>query len=128
MLEYFFRAPHRLRELRSNPLGDQIVAFAEKLRRVGFTRASGGRILNNIGKFNDFARSVGVEKAEGIDEGLIQRFFKKELPARGSFREAPAIMRHVTEHLRDLRCTSPSRVDGIGRSVRSDSQPIRQPS
>ncbi len=101
MLEYFFRAPHRLRELRREPLGDHIEAFAEKLRRVGFTRASGGRILNITGKFNDFARSVGVEKAEGIDEGLIQRFFKKELPSRGTFREAPTIMRHVTEHLRD---------------------------
>ena len=101
MLEYFFRAPHRLRELRREPIGDHIEAFAEKLRRVGFTRASGGRILNITGKFNDFARSVGVEKAEGIDEGLIRRFFKKELPCRGSFREAPAIMRHVTEHLRD---------------------------
>jgi len=101
MLEYFFRAGYRLRELRREPLGEHIEAFAEKLRRVGFKRASGERILNITGKFNDFARSVGVERAEGIDERLIQRFFKKELPSRGSFREAPAIMRHITEYLRD---------------------------
>ena len=100
MLEYFFRAPRRLRELRCKPLADHIEALAEKLLRVGFTRGSGQRILNITGKFNDFARSVGVEVAEEIDEGLIQRFFKGELPSRGAFRDAPTCMRHITDHLR----------------------------
>ncbi len=101
MLEYFYRVPRRLRELRRKPLADHIEALAEKLRRCGFTRGSGQRILNLIGKFNDFSRTVGIENAEDIDEGLIQRFYEKELPSRGSFRDAPTIMRHVTNHLRE---------------------------
>jgi len=101
MLEYFYQVPRRLRELRRQPLAEHIEALAEKLHRCGFTRGSGQRILKFIGKFNDFARSVGIEKAEDIDEGLIQRFFKVELPSRGSFQDAPTIMRHVTEHLRE---------------------------
>ena len=92
MLEYFYRVPRRVRELRRKPLADHIEALAEKLHRCGFTRGSGQRILKFIGKFNDFARSVGIEKAEDIDEGLIQRFFKKELPSRGSFQDAPALL------------------------------------
>lgn len=101
MLEYFYQVPRRLRELRRKPLADHIEALAEKLHRCGFTRGSGQRILKFIGKFNDFARSVGIEKAEDIDEGLIQLFFRKELTSRGSFHDAPTMMRHVTEHLRE---------------------------
>ena len=101
MLEYFYQTAHRLRQLRRKPLAEHIEALAEKLHRLGFKKGSGQRILNMTGKFNDFARSVGVENAESIDEELIRRFFNKELPSRGTFRDAPTMMRHVLEHLSD---------------------------
>lgn len=101
MLEYFFQASHRLRELRRKPLSEHIESLAEKLRRLGFKRGSGGRILRMVGKFNDFARSVGVQNPEGVDEGLIDRFFNKELRLQGVFRDAPTMRRHLLEHLRD---------------------------
>ncbi len=101
MLEYYYQTAHRLRQLRRKPLAEHIEALAEKLHRLGFKKGSGRRILNMTGKFNDFARSVGVENAESIDEGLIRRFFNKELPSRGTFRDAPTMMRHLLEHLSD---------------------------
>ena len=101
MIEYFFHAPHRLRHLRRKPLSHYIEALAEKLLRVGFTRASGQRILSLVGKFNEFAGSLGVENPECIDEGLVKRFFKGELPSKGTFRDAPTVMRHLLVHLRD---------------------------
>jgi site-specific recombinase XerD len=101
MLKYFFQAPYQLRQLRRKPLSQQIEALAEKLHRLGFKRASGQCILRLAGKFNDFARSVGVETAEGIDERLVKHFFKKVLLSSGTFRDAPSAMRHLLEHLRD---------------------------
>jgi len=95
MLEYFFQASHRLRELRGKPLSEHIESLAEKLRRLGFKRGGGARILRMVGKFNDFARSVGVENPEGVDEGLIDRFFNKELRLQGVFRDAPTMRRHL---------------------------------
>ncbi len=139
MLEYFFQAPHRLRHLRRKPLAEHIETLAEKLRQVGFTRRSGGRILNIAGKFNDFARSVGVENAEDVNERLIQRFFKKELPSKGIFRDAPTMRRHLSEHLREqgvlpqvatLKSGSPlesllNQYDGHLRDVRGLSETSR---
>ena len=102
MLEYFFEAPYRLRQLRRKPLCHHIEALAEKLLRLGFTRGSGQRILGLVGKFNEFAGSVGVENPDCIDEGLVTRFFEDELPSEGTFADAPTVMRHLLTHLRDL--------------------------
>ena len=101
MLEYFFEAPYRLRQLRRKPLCHHIEALAEKLLRLGFTRGSGQRILGLVGKFNEFAGSVGVENPDCIDEGLVTRFFEDELPSEGTFADAPTVMRHLLTHLRD---------------------------
>jgi site-specific recombinase XerD len=101
MLEYFFKSPLRLRQLRRKPLSQHIETLAKKLHRLGFTRASGLRILGMVGSFNDFALSVGVENADKLDEGLVKRFFCEELPSSGTFNDAPVVMRHLLEHLRE---------------------------
>jgi len=99
MLEYFYESPWHLRCLRQEPLSEHIDGIAARLHRFGFKRRSGQRILCLTGKFNDFARAVHVETAEEIDESLIKRFIKEELPSHGVFRDAHAVMQHLWEHL-----------------------------
>ncbi|MDA2924930.1 hypothetical protein MYX65_09805 [Acidobacteria bacterium AH-259-L09] len=101
MLEYFFKAPYRLRQLRHKPLCRHIDVLATELRQLGFTRASGQRILWLTGKFNDFALSVGVENAQRINEWLVERFLKEQLTSSCSRRDARSAMQHLLEHLRD---------------------------
>ena len=101
MLEHFYESPWHLQHLRQEPLSEHMDKFAGRLHRLGFTRRSGQRILCLTGRFNDFARSVRVESVEQIDESLITRFIEEELPSCGIFRDAPAIMHHLREHLCD---------------------------
>jgi len=101
MLEYFYNSPRHLQDLRRQPLAEHMDELAGRLQRHGFTHSSGQRILCLTGRFNDFARSIGVESVEQIDESLITRFIEEELPAHGIFKDAPAIMHHLREHLCD---------------------------
>ena len=70
-------------------------------RVLGFTRASGHRILWVIGRFNDFALSLGVQNARRISERLVERFLKEGLTSDWTRRNARSAMRHLLEHLRE---------------------------
>lgn len=100
MLEFYFKSPKRLEQLRSGPLAEHIVDLAAKLYRRGFTRATGQRILSLTGRFNGFAAGVGVEETAGIDDALAERFINEELRAEGTFRDAGSLLRHMLDHLR----------------------------
>ncbi len=100
MLEFYFKSPWRLEQMRSGPWAEHIGDLAAKLYRRGFTRATGQRILSLTGRFNGFAAGAGVEEAAGIDEALLERFVNEELRAEGTFKEAGSLLRHLLEHLR----------------------------
>jgi len=102
MLEHYFKSPTKLQQLRHRPLSEHIDGLAIKLFRHGYTCASGHRILGMTGKFNDFALVAGIEKAEEIDESLVDRFLRDELASCcGHYHDAPSAMRHMLEHLRE---------------------------
>ncbi len=100
MLEFYFKSPKRLEQLRSGPLAEHIGRLAAKLCQRGFTRAIGQRILSLTGRFNGFAAGADVEEPAGIDDALAERFINEELRAEGTFREAGSLLRHMLEHLR----------------------------
>lgn len=86
-------------KLRQAPFVESINALAGRLHQLGYRRRYGQRILWVLGKFNDYARAVGIETAEAVDESLMQRFVKEELTHQVIF--APIAMRHFGKHLRD---------------------------
>ena len=100
MLEFYFKSPKRLEQLRSGPLAEHIGHLAAKLYRRGFTRATGQRILSLTGRFNGFAAGADVGETAGIDEALVERFINEELRSEGTFRDAGGLLRHMVDHLR----------------------------
>ena len=99
MLEHYFKDPTRLRKLRFGPLAGHIDDLAKELRCSGYAKGSARIILTLVGKFNYFARLMGVENAEDINETLIERFLKVELAAQGDFSNAPNAINHLKMHL-----------------------------
>ncbi len=82
MLEFYFKSPGRLEQMRSGPLAEHIGYLAAKLYRRGFTRATGQRILSLTGRFNGFAAAAGVE------EGHTSRCHNRHVsPTRRSLAE-----------------------------------------
>jgi integrase/recombinase XerD len=98
MLEHFYQSSRRLRQLRQTPFAAHIDALAEKFHKLGYGRKYGRRLLWIVGKFNDFARAIGIETAAGVNESLMRRFV--EDPTRqGTF--VPIAMHHFWKHLHD---------------------------
>jgi len=103
MLEHFFKSRWYIQSLRQGPLSGHIDGLAAKLHRLGFTRGSGRRCLQLTGKFNQFAQVDGIQTAEQITELLVERFIKEELPRHGIFKDAPSLIRHLWDYLREQR-------------------------
>jgi site-specific recombinase XerD len=100
MLESYFESTTRVRQLRRGPLAEHIGGLAGALRVAGYSRSSGRTLLSLAGKFSQFARLSGVERAEDINETLAEQFVHEELAGEGVYGDGPNAMRHVLEHLR----------------------------
>jgi len=100
MLEFFFKSPTRLRQLRRGTLADHVDGLAAELRQKGYVKSSAQRVLSLTGRFSLFAQTEGVKNAEEITEALISRFLDDELPKNGAFKSAPNVMRHLLDYLR----------------------------
>ena len=99
MLEHFYESSSHLRQLRQAPFSESINSLASRLYQLGYPRRYSQRILWLVGKFNDYARAIGIANAEAVNESLMQRFVKEELTHQVIF--APIAMRHFWKHLRD---------------------------
>jgi integrase/recombinase XerD len=99
MLEHFYESSWHLRQLRQAPFTESINTLASSLYQLGYPQRYGQRILWVVGKFNDYARAIGIANAEAVNESLMQRFVDKELIHQSSF--APIAMRHFWKHLRN---------------------------
>ncbi|MBC8204566.1 MAG: site-specific integrase [FCB group bacterium] len=53
-----------------------------------------------VGKFNCFARTVGIDSVASIDEPLVDRFINAGLLPKSEFRLGPLAMCHLMNHLR----------------------------
>lgn len=100
MLEYYFKSPTRMRQLRRGPMGEHIDDLAAEFQRHGYCIQAATLLLRLVGRFSQFARMAGIETAGEIDEALIDRFFKEELAKEGLYQGAPAAMGHMLELLR----------------------------
>src|SRR3972149_1409920 len=59
MLEHFYESSCSLRRLGQVQFLEHMKALACRLHQLGYRRKYGQRILWTIGKFNEFARTVG---------------------------------------------------------------------
>ena len=66
MLEHLFQSSKHLAQLRQAPFAAAIDALADKFYRLGYTKRYSQRILWIVGKFNDYARALGIGTAARI--------------------------------------------------------------
>jgi len=97
MLEHFYESAWHLRRLRQMPFVECIDSLADRLHQLGHSRRYSQRILWVAGKFNDYARAIGIEGAGAVNQSLMQRFVKEQLAHQVLF--APVAMRHFWNHL-----------------------------
>ena len=65
MLEFYFKSPWRLEQIRGGPRAEHIGNLAAKLYRRGFTRATGQRILSLTGTD---VTDAGLERLKGLSK------------------------------------------------------------
>jgi integrase/recombinase XerD len=98
MLEDFYQSSKLLLRLRQAPLASVADGLADKFRRLGYSKRYSQRILWIVGKFNDFARSLGIKSATDLNESLLQLFMKN--PIYCTFAVSVA-MHHLKKQLCD---------------------------
>jgi site-specific recombinase XerD len=98
MLKNIYKSSWRLQWLRQAPLAESIDALAGRFHQAGYSRRYSQRLLWIAGKFNDHARSIGIETAEEVNDGLMRHFAEKRTH-HGLF--APIAMHHFAKYLRD---------------------------
>ena len=103
MLEFYFKSPTWMHEMRCGILGEHFDNFAVELSELEYARFTARHILMLMGKFSRFAQAAGVNNAKQIDEVLVARFLNEKLPSEGAYKDAPNAMRHMMEHLRRRR-------------------------
>ena len=79
MLEHFYESSRHLQQLRQPPFAESINALAGRLHPLGYRKKYGRRILWVVGKFNDYARTIGIKSAEEVNESLLQHFVDEGL-------------------------------------------------
>jgi len=99
MLEHFYKSPRHLQQLRQPPLEKVINALAGKFQQLGYQRRYAQRILWVMGKFNNYARAIGIEKAEGANQRLVQHFIDEGLSHQRFL--GPTAMNHFWKYLQD---------------------------
>jgi integrase/recombinase XerD len=98
MLEHFYQSSKQLLRLRQAPLAAIVDGLADKFHRLGYGKRYSQRILWIVGKFNDYARALGIKSAAGLNQSLLQRFM--ENPIYCGFAVSVA-MHHLRKQLCD---------------------------
>jgi hypothetical protein len=65
MLGKIYQSSKHLLRLRQAPLASIVERLADKFRLLGYSKRYSQRILWIVGKFNDFARSLGIKSGSG---------------------------------------------------------------
>ena len=98
MLEFFFKKPTRLRQLRRGPLAEHLDGLAGELRLKGYRHLSAQQILSVSGKFSNFIRTLNIDNVEQINQHLVDLFLE-ELVIEGDFKYAPNALQHLMNYL-----------------------------
>jgi len=99
MLEHFYESSGSLRRLSQGLFGEHLNGLAERLHQLGYHRRYGQKILWTVGKFNEFARKVGIQCPEEINKPLMRRFLDEEVNHQRIL--ASAALGHFGKHLRN---------------------------
>ena len=101
MLEFYFKSPKRLEQLRSGPLAEHIGRSGSQAPPTGLHAGDRPAHSEPDGQVQRDLRPAPVSREPaGIDDALAERFINEELRAEGTFREAGSLLRHMLEHLR----------------------------
>lgn len=98
MLEHFYQSPRYLGWLRQAPFAESIDVLADKFHKLGYGRKYSRKILWNVGKFNDYARTAGIQSAAEVNESLM-RCFAEDPAGRGTL--VSVALHHFGKQLRD---------------------------
>ena len=101
MLEYYIESTERIERFRRMPLGAYIESLAGKLHEGAYTLGTGCRILGVAGRFNEYARSKGIEDSGEVGADLVERFIKEALRSRCSTLQSEWSFQHMVKHLRE---------------------------
>ena len=101
MLEYYIESTERIERFRWRPLGPYIDSLAAKLHERAYTLGTGRRILGVAGRFNEYARSRGIEDSGEVGADLVERFITEELRSRCTTPKSEKFFHHLVKHLRD---------------------------
>lgn len=99
MLKYYYHSSRYLQQLRQPPLAESINSLAGRFHQLGYARRYGRRILWVVGQFNDYARTIGIESAERVNESLMRDFVDKGLTHQRFL--GRTAMGHLWKYLRD---------------------------
>jgi integrase/recombinase XerD len=99
MLEHFYKSSRYLQQLRQPPFEDAINALAGSFYQLGYHRRYSQRVLWVVGKFNKYARAIGIKSAEDVNKKLMQRFIDEGITHQQYL--APTAMNHLWKYLRD---------------------------
>jgi hypothetical protein len=79
MLEHFYKSSRYLQHLQQPPFAESINALAGRFYQLGYPKRYSQRVLWVVGKFNDYARTIGIGRAEEVHKSLVQRFVDEGL-------------------------------------------------
>jgi len=99
MLEYYFKSPSRLRQLRCGPISEQLDGLAQELYIKGFRYYVGQRFLSIAGRLNIFASTRGIKSATEVDATLIKCFLTEQVTSKSKFYEATKSLQRLTDYL-----------------------------
>lgn len=106
MLDYYFKAAWRRRQLCRGPLGEHLDRLAAALRRESYAPLTARRILSVAGQFSHYAALAGI-RLDAVDDACVATFLADRLVPEGLFRDGRKAMRHVLRYLRTQGIVAP---------------------
>lgn len=99
MLEHLYKSSRYLQQLQQPPFAESINALAGRFHQLGYPKRYAQRILWVVGKFNDYAQTIGIESAEEVNESIAHRFIDEGLTHQRIL--GPTAINHLWKYLRD---------------------------
>jgi integrase/recombinase XerD len=106
MLDYYFKAAWRRRQLCRGPLAKHLDDLAAALRRESYAPLTARRILSIAGQFSHYAALAGI-RVDAVDDACVATFLADRLVPEGLFRDGRRAMRYVLRYLRAQGIVAP---------------------
>ncbi|MEN6358300.1 MAG: tyrosine-type recombinase/integrase [Armatimonadota bacterium] len=100
MLEYYFKSPIRIRQLRCGPIAPYLDGLAARLHQRGYCYGQAHTILGLAGDFSRYLSLIGIGDVHKITEDLAHRF-SGDFASHGDYEKTGNMLTHLLNHLRD---------------------------